>query len=768
MLLSVFGVLLITIIQTVGVKTNFSMSGFYPVVSCPRNAFDWEASSQRLNCTKAHMYHCNPYEAIQLYEFCYEKDVFKVKKGHCLALTEHGILNQDGCHYFSQGCPSDDYYSNESYKYQSCLSINGKCYTEDRYCNCLEATAKPTGTYITKSIDAGTKPNDAYTRRSKTDTGSSGNQYKYLPGFIVTLVISFLSIGLNCYLWYKYKWKPQNERSGVDAKERNPLIRLAKGDEINKTEEETAMKGDEINKTEELQETVTKDNENITTLYNRVPNHSQNRLHDEHTMPLLSRLQSISENEIPQLYKMIFTSFTIEDTDLFRLLKQKCIIGSHPGFQYLVESRVKPNKKMDIFKQSDENGCFLIHFAAQGGSIAILDDIVEYGSSDLLRRKCIRGQLALHFAVKSWKYNMVGYLIKKMKHNEETKKEGTTSQETTDLRTNKQATNDDNHTLGNFPPVFLVSWIGGGRLLFTLKEAGFDMLARTKTGLNILHIACMSEKLKDNYSFCKNLLSNYENINPRNTDLSGWNVCHFASMSNFKVLQFIVNDPELCKLGLIMEKTESEKTCLHIACEYAQPEAVKLIVADFNSLIEYKDRHGWNALHFAAKGGNLWILEYLLKQNLDIGSLTNDRKTILHIACLEKHADICQYAVNMFTKELLNVQTREHKLTAVHYLGVQKKEPPDGSEEKILKIFCNSEMDLKALSCKGLTVLDRAIDHLDIEVIRCMVSEKYRDKCGVSIPVLSKYLHPEFPINNEIKTILEKACQEMQYTSQVV
>lgn len=57
------------------------MSGFYPVVSCPRNAVEWEASSQRLNCTKAHMYYCNPYEAIQLYEFCYEKDVFKVKKG---------------------------------------------------------------------------------------------------------------------------------------------------------------------------------------------------------------------------------------------------------------------------------------------------------------------------------------------------------------------------------------------------------------------------------------------------------------------------------------------------------------------------------------------------------------------------------------------------------------------------------------------------------------------------------------------------------------
>lgn len=229
MLLSVFGVLLITIIQTVGAKTNFSMNGYYPVVSCPRNAFEWEASSQRLNCTNAHMYHCNQYKAIQLYEFCYGNDVFEVKKGHCLALTENGILNEDGCHYFSQGCPSDYYYSNESYKYQSCLSINGKCYTDDYYCNCLEAATKLTGTYKTKSIDAGTKLNDAHTKRIKTDTGSSGNQYKYLPGFIVTIVISLLSIGLNGYLWHKYKWKPQNVRPGVDAEERNPLVQFAKG-----------------------------------------------------------------------------------------------------------------------------------------------------------------------------------------------------------------------------------------------------------------------------------------------------------------------------------------------------------------------------------------------------------------------------------------------------------------------------------------------------------------------------------------------------------
>lgn len=466
-----------------------------------------------------------------------------------------------------------------------------------------------------------------------------------------------------------------------------------------------------------------------------------------------------------QLYGMIFTSCTIEDTELFQLLKQKCIIGAHPGFQYLVDSRVKPNEKRDIFMQCDKNGCLLIHYAAQGGSIAILDDIIEHGSKDLLKRKCIRGQYALHFAIKFEQYGMTAYIIKKMKDNEETRKEDTTSKKTKDLSRNKQATHDENNTWGDFSPVFWVAWIGNGRLLFILKKAGFDILAVTKTGLNILHIACMSEKLKDDCSFCKNLLRDYKEINPGKTELSGWNVCHFASMSNFALLQFIVNDPEL--RNLILEKTESKRTCLHIACEYAQLEAVELIVAEFNSLIQCKDKHGWNALHFAAKGGNLRILEYLLQQNLDLGSLTDDSKTILHIACLEKHVDICQYAVNNFSKELLNSKTRDHKLTAVHYLVREKKEPSDGSVEKILQIFCNSEMNLGAISSKGLTVLDRAIDHHDIEVVRCVVKKEYREKCGVKCNRLGKYLQPESHINIEIRKILEKASQEMQKTQQM-
>lgn len=59
-------------------------------------------------------------------------------------------------------------------------------------------------------------------------------------------------------------------------------------------------------------------------------------------------------------------------------------------------------------------------------------------------------------------------------------------------------------------------------------------------------------------------------------------------------------------------------------------------------------------------------------------------------------------------KEFLNVRLKECGLIVVYYLGVELK--GDGSELKILEIFCNSKMDLIVLLKRGLFVLDRVID----------------------------------------------------------
>lgn len=113
----------------------------------------------------------------------------------------------------------------------------------------------------------------------------------------------------------------------------------------------------------------------------------------------------------------------------------------------------------------------------------------------------------------------------------------------------------------------------------------------------------------------------------------------YASLSNFKLFKYLADIGN--KYDLIKKPTKALKTCMHIACEFEKIKIVKFIAehTQLQTLIPDKDALGWNALHFASKGGNLDILEYLLnlkKEGMDIGCKTNDGKTLLHIACIHK------------------------------------------------------------------------------------------------------------------------------------
>lgn len=72
------------------------------------------------------------------------------------------------------------------------------------------------------------------------------------------------------------------------------------------------------------------------------------------------------------------------------------------------------DKREDIFLKHDEDGCKLLHYAAQGGCIVILDEILRVSKIKLAKihnHTCIRGQNALHFAVKYNKTDMAVHLF---------------------------------------------------------------------------------------------------------------------------------------------------------------------------------------------------------------------------------------------------------------------------------------------------------------------------------------------------------------------
>lgn len=439
--------------------------------------------------------------------------------------------------------------------------------------------------------------------------------------------------------------------------------------------------------------------------------------------------------------------YTIEDAEVFQQLKQQCLYGAFKGFKYIVDSKVIPKNKEYIFRQCDKNGCILLHYAAQGGCILIVDEIIDRTSADILESKCIRGQNALHFAIRYKHREMTEDLIIKYSN----------------LKNASSAPkNLKKDVMKEFSPIHWVAWHGDQHLLHSFKQRNFDITTKTRNGLNILDIACMSEEFDGQILFCKHLLENeYKNIDLKKTDLSEWNIAHYASMCNFKLFKLISDNEKLCHL--VTEITKSGKTCLHIACQSAKFEIVEFIVTRNKSIaIDCADELGWNALHFAAKGGNLQILEYLLENNLklQIGSLTKDGKTILHIACFHKHVNICKYAIQRFPEALLN-HKNSRGMTAAHYLGVQCKNTKDKSTEEILKILCESKMDLTTLSSDGYTVLQRAIDYSNIELIQCLVSDNYfRDKCDINLTSLK--IGTEQTKNSCVRNILEKAIGEIE------
>lgn len=81
--------------------------------------------------------------------------------------------------------------------------------------------------------------------------------------------------------------------------------------------------------------------------------------------------------------------------------------------KFFLRLRVKYQNKGFIFEQCEEKRCLLLHYAAQGGSILIVDEILEnISSDDILEYKCMQGETALRFAIKYKQKDVAQHLIK--------------------------------------------------------------------------------------------------------------------------------------------------------------------------------------------------------------------------------------------------------------------------------------------------------------------------------------------------------------------
>ena len=77
---------------------------------------------------------------------------------------------------------------------------------------------------------------------------------------------------------------------------------------------------------------------------------------------------------------------------------------------------------------------------------------------------------------------------------------------------------------------------------------------------------------------------------------------------------------------------ESQKTPLHVACQFGQLNAVKMLHESFNADIEARTVHGRTPLHLAAAQGFHEVVEYLISRKADTTALTPDGQNALHLS----------------------------------------------------------------------------------------------------------------------------------------
>lgn len=412
----------------------------------------------------------------------------------------------------------------------------------------------------------------------------------------------------------------------------------------------------------------------------------------------------------------------LEDIYLSMLLRRHCQNRAFKNFEYLLDRRIlkRYDKNLDqVLISRDKDGHNLLHCAAEGGSTNILKALMNAIKEKMVMNikdiesyigvTTYSGETVLHLACKNNRYALCSYLLS----NDRYKK----------ILLEKKSIHGWN--AAHFAAVG-----GQKKIMDILQKKKLNIKALTENGLNVLDIAC----IHNHAELCKHLIDKKTFKFPLDkSDQHGWTLAHFAAMAgNNEVFALLNHDQKL-------RKTNRQKTIFHICCEYGNNYLSKKIIDTCPEILFDVDEEEWNALHYAAKGGNLSIFKEIEKEFIDsLCGETFDGKTVLHIACINNSVDICHHICESKSYEnVINKKTKTRGWTAAHYVAVEIKN--DETEEKLINALVKADIDLNATTCDGNTVLGVACEHRNKFLIHFLLKK-----------------HPEL-INNNNSKLLETA-----------
>lgn len=398
-----------------------------------------------------------------------------------------------------------------------------------------------------------------------------------------------------------------------------------------------------------------------------------------------------------QVQLEIESELTFDDIYLSLLLRRHCRNGAFESFNYLLQKKVLESKdinRLKLLTAHDKDGYTLLHCAAAGGSKDIFKALKEATRKIKIDDTTYGGHTVLHIACKHKKLCMCAYLL--------------SDENNANLLLNKKSNQGWN--AAHFADV------GGSMgILELLASKELDIKSETNNGLNVLHIASIHKHTE----MCKRLIEGEETKTLIDkADAHGWNIAHFSAMVGdngiFDLIKSVNN-----------VKTHRQKTILHIGCEHGHLDFCTSVLKSQPNFLYDIDDEEWNALHYAAKGGNLDLFKKMEETLRESKFATIDNgKTVLHIACINNQVKIGRYICIPDSEyhKMINKPTKLKKWTAAHSVAVEIKE--DGSEKKLIELLHNGGLDLKYTTVDGYTVLGIACEHRNKRLIAYLIERR--------------------------------------------
>ncbi|XP_062619034.1 putative ankyrin repeat protein RF_0381 [Saccostrea cucullata] len=419
--------------------------------------------------------------------------------------------------------------------------------------------------------------------------------------------------------------------------------------------------------------------------------------------------------EILELLAERGVDMTYKNKDGSNILHIACVNSKLEMCQHIIQHYP------DMFHQVDYNGWNVALYAAQGGNVEVLKLLAQKGADMTNKNK--DGSHIFHIACANSKSEMCQYII----------------QNYPDML---DQINDNGWNVTLF-----AAKEGNVEILELLEQNGVDLTYKNENGSNILHIACMQSK----FEMCQYIIQHYPDM-LHQVDYNGWNVALYAAQGgNVEVLQ------HLAQKGVDMTyKNKDSCNILHIACANSKSEMCQYIIKHYPDMLDQINDDGLNVALYAAKGGNVEILELLKQKHVDMTYKNKDGCNILHIACANSKLEMCQHIIEHYP-DILNQVNDDGWNAALHAI--------QGGNVEILELLAQKGADMTYKNKDGSNILHIACANAKSEMCQYII-QHYPDMLNqVNYIEWNAVLFAAYGGNVEVLQLLALKGVDMTYTN---